>query len=72
MYASQCDNCRKLGPVPPVGWLAVADIKPPRMPSFLSVLQDQSEEQPPMFCGWRCLADYAIAKALIPREADGV
>jgi hypothetical protein len=66
MNVTECDNCRKLGPVPAPGWI-VALVQAPAEVSLLSSLTGNTgADIAGMFCSWRCTAKYATAKALIP------
>jgi hypothetical protein len=73
MNVTQCDNCRKIGPLQPPGWLVVARVHPQEA-SFLAMLGGgggSGMEVAGTFCGWPCAAQYATAKALIPDSGGG-
>lgn len=57
----QCDTCRKFSPTG-AGWLALNNLA--AQVSFMDMLTGP-QEYPPAFCTWKCLADYAIARALV-------
>jgi hypothetical protein len=64
MNVSQCDNCKRLDPAaPPPGWLLVVITEPDDM--LLPGLFAGAPKVGAMFCGWKCAAEYAVAKALI-------
>lgn len=60
----QCDTCRTFTPQPSASWLFL--VRPEAQPSVMSALLGASRsEDPATFCSWKCLADYAIARALV-------
>lgn len=68
MQVTQCDNtgCRKLGPVPPVGWIIlgqVADLVPS---SAWSAILSQREPHTVegAFCSWACVVEFAYLKSI--------
>lgn len=67
---TQCDTCRKLGPMPPAGWLALAEIAPVQSPLMAALSGVSGQEDIPTFCSYACAAQYAAAKALIS-SAEG-
>lgn len=72
MNATECDNCRRLGPLPAPGWI-VAMVIAKQEQSFLSMLSgggSPGAEVAGTFCGWRCVAEYAAARSLIPEAGS--
>ena len=67
MNVAQCDNCKALGPTVPSGWIIAVVIEQPQ-PSFLSFMGGGNGGADPagMFCTWKCVAEYAMVRALVP------
>ena len=66
MNVSQCDNCKVIGPVTPAGWIVTGVIEQPQ-PSLLTMFGGGGgAAEPAMFCTWKCVAEYAWLKAVIP------
>ena len=72
MNVAQCDNCRNLGPTPPIGWVKAATIQPPAECSgngwarYLGAdRSDHTNHVVGIFCTWQCAAEYARARALL-------
>jgi hypothetical protein len=60
---TQCDNCRKLGPSPPLGWLVI--VQQPAEPGLGGMLgSGPGYDIAGTFCRWACLSDYARVAAL--------
>ena len=59
----QCDTCRAFTPAPGHTWLSLARVQ--ERVSMMDILTGSQQEYPSAFCSWRCLADYAIVRALI-------
>jgi len=75
MMRTECDNCRALGDCPPPpGWIAASVVEEPASePSFVAAITGHGgtrADTEGIFCSWRCLADYAMAKALIAGAQD--
>lgn len=73
MNVTECDNCRKLGPMPAWEWI-VAIVQKEAESSFMAMLGggNSQAEVAGMFCSWRCVAQYAVARALVAEaEAAG-
>ena len=66
----QCDTCRTFTPQPSVSWLYL--LRPEVQPSVMTAIFGGHSEHPPVFCSWRCLADYAIVRALAEGEPAGI
>jgi len=64
----QCDTCRKFSPSGG-NWLHLGRIT--ERVSFMDILTGAPQEYPPAFCTWKCLADYAIARALLEGQPAG-
>lgn len=70
MKVAQCDNCKKLAPIPPIGWINLVRLEPPDLAasSLYAALSGQSESKSCLigiFCTWLCVVEYATARALI-------
>lgn len=71
MKVAQCDNCRSLGPIPPIGWINAVVIEPPSACSGEGWVTrymgnaDSSNTITGIFCSWQCLAEYATARTLL-------
>ena len=72
MKVAQCDNCRRLGPNPPIGWVNAVVLEPPSCSSdgwasrYLGQGQREwSDNLVGIFCTWQCVAEYATARALL-------
>ena len=70
MNIAECDNCRRRGDALPVGWLVLAAIEPPRPAYMSALLAPTVPDITGTFCTWRCVAEYAAARALVA-EAEG-
>lgn len=67
MNVTQCDNCKKLGPCPAPGWIVAVIVPQPQSSWLTTVLGGGAPgDMEGIFCTWRCLAEYAAARALIP------
>ena len=67
---SQCDNCRKFVPQHAPGMLYLVRQPPPEQSSFIASILGTPAE-PLTFCRMRCVAEYAMAHALIEGSAAG-
>ena len=68
MTKTECDNCRTLGPCPvPGGWIITAvQPEPSEMTGLAMVFAGSRDDEPATFCSWKCVAEYAAVKALVP------
>jgi hypothetical protein len=65
----QCDTCRTFAPQSSPRWLYLVQ-QPSEPPSFVeSVLGTRTE--PLTFCSMRCIAEYAVARALVEGKPAG-
>ena len=64
----QCDNCHTFAPMPAPGWLHVLQ---QGEPGFLASLTGSGPEVLWTFCTVLCMAQYAMARALINGNAAG-
>jgi hypothetical protein len=69
MTRTECDNCRGLADAPaPDGWIILAVQEEEADGPYQGC---RSADLAATLCGWKCVAEYATAKALIPAEGDG-
>ena len=79
MKVAQCDNCRQLGPNPPIGWVNAVVIDPPDSDGEGWAVryirsggqQNWSNNLVGIFCTWQCVAEYAAARALLDDLKSG-
>jgi hypothetical protein len=67
----QCDGCRIIGPVPPVGWLFLIRQDDPVTAGLAGLLGNGGSDVLGAFCTFGCLADYAMAHALDGHDQRG-
>lgn len=67
---AQCDNCRTFAPMPMTGWihLVVQQADPSGLAAIFGASQAGLVGS---FCSMRCVAEYAMANALIEGPAAG-
>jgi hypothetical protein len=66
----QCDTCRDFTPSPAAGWLHVVRLGEPA--GVMAMLTGGSETSvTASFCSMLCLAQYAMARALVDGRAAG-
>lgn len=76
MKATVCDNCRRVGPSPPLGWVSAVLIAPPScsgegwMARYVGNAE-YSNNLVGTFCTWQCLTEYATARVLLGDLSDG-
>ena len=66
----QCDTCRTFAPQGSPRWLYLVR-QPPEPPSFVESMLGSSRAEPLTFCSMRCVAEYAVARALVEGNAAG-
>jgi hypothetical protein len=76
MMRTECDNCRKLGDSPPPnGWVVtgvIADVEHSGITAmFAGAATSRESEAAAIFCGWKCAAEYAAARAAIETVQGG-
>ena len=66
MMRSQCDNCQKLGDVPaPHCWVYLSVIVPAPAGELIALIgSGTSADTVGLFCSYKCVAEYAAARAL--------
>ncbi len=69
---TQCDTCRTFSPPHPPGWFYLgqqpgADQAPPSLAAALF----GNPSEPLTFCGIKCLAEFATARALVEEQPAG-
>lgn len=63
---TQCDTCRRFGPVHAPGWFTLFQFPgDDERPSILSALFGGNPSEPLTFCTVKCLAEFATARALV-------
>lgn len=70
---TECDCCRTIGPIPAPGWIVLGTVPAPAYESSFLVMLGGTVQQPEetrTFCRWRCVAEYATARALVG-ETEG-
>jgi len=65
----QCDTCRTFAPQSSPRWLYLVQ-QPSEQPSFLDSMLG-SRADPLTFCSMRCVAEYAVARALVEGDTAG-